>query len=234
MSAKLVERATSLDAELREQWAQMKKLARVVGGLFKEIRDNQLHKLIRKPDSRKGYLSFEEYASALTGGVANSTVWFFMSIHSLTEGPSPVPAEDVDEMPQSNAYQLSKLKPELRTREIVEKAKITPIKKFQADIQEIRNKSLPPEQRKPVLVDFHEKWPPEIVEMFEDTITDFCLLDVVRDGDYAMAIRHKAIATVLVSARTHVQDELEEARLRNEARGTAEEAIREMAASAQE
>ena len=65
MSTMLAEKAVSVDTELREQWAKMKNLARVVGGLFKEIRENQLHKLIRKPDSRKGYLSFEEHASAV-------------------------------------------------------------------------------------------------------------------------------------------------------------------------
>ena len=231
--AEFVEKATALDAELREQWARMKKLARVVGGLFKEIRENQLHKFIRRPGSRRRFCSFEEYAKEVTGGIASSTVWMFMRIHSLTEGPHPVLARDVDEMPQQNAYELSKIPPEQRSPEIVERAKKTPIKKFQAEIQEIKNQSLPPEQRKPILVDFHEKWPPEILEMFEETVADFALLPVVRDGDLNISIRHKAIATILISARSHVQDEIEEARLREEQLDIAEERIRELAESAQ-
>lgn len=229
MSETVVEKAMSLDAELRKQWSQMRRLARVVGGLLKTIKAEKLYKFVQRPGSRKGYVAFEEYASAVTGGVANSTVWYFMNIHSLTEGPNPVPAEDIDEMPDHNAYRLSKLKPEQRTRDLIERAKVTPIKKFDAEIQEIRNQSLPPEERKPVLVDVKEKWPPELLEMFEETVADFSLLDAVRDGDMAMSIRHKAIAAILISARTHAQDEIEAARHSDEEMQIAEEHLAELA-----
>src|SRR5690349_15806770 len=123
----LVQEAAALDTQLREQWGKMKKLARAVGGLFAQIQERKLHRLIKKPGSRKGFSSFEEYASEITGGLAHSTVWVFMRIHRLTQGPNAVPAKDVDEMPQQNAYALSKLQPEERTPEVVEKAKKTPI-----------------------------------------------------------------------------------------------------------
>jgi hypothetical protein len=216
----LVQEAAAHDKELREQWGKMRKQARVVGGLFKEIRDRGLHKYVRKPGSKKGYQRFEEYVSDVTGGVANSTVWVMMRIHSLTEGPNPVPGHEVDEMPQQNAYELTKLEPKKRTVEIVQMAKRTPIKKFQAEIQEIKNATLPAEKRKPVLVEVYEKWPPQIVEMFEETVSDFCLLPVVRDGDRDIAIRHKAIAAILISARTHAADEIRAAKTELEAEAT--------------
>jgi hypothetical protein len=101
---------------------------------------------------------------------------------------------------------------EQRSPEIVRKAKQTPTKKFQVEIQEIKNATLPPEKRKPVLIEIHEKWPPELAEMFEETVSDFTLLPVVRDGDREIAIRHKAIAAILISARTHVCDEIRAAK----------------------
>jgi hypothetical protein len=205
----LVKEAVALDKELREQWGAMRKQARVVGGLFQTIMDKQLHRYAPKPGSKKGFQRFEEYVSDVTGGIATSTVWFMMRIHGLTMGTNALPPNDVDEMPQQNAYELSKLKPEQRTVEIVRKAKQTPIKKFQLEIQEIKNATLPPEKRKPVLIDVYEKWPPQVVEMFEETVSDFSLLPVVRDGDRNMTIRHKAIAAILISARTHACDEIE-------------------------
>jgi len=208
----LVQEAAVLDREVREQWGTMRKLARVVGGLFREIKDKELHKYIRKPGSNRGYQRFEEYVADVTGDIANSTVWVMMRIHGLTEGPNPVPEHDVDEMPQQNAYELTKLEPEDRTTEIVQRAKRTPIKKFQAEIQEIKNAKLPADKRKPVLIEVYEKWPPQIVEMFEETVSDFSLLPVVRDGDRGITIRHNAIAAILVSARTHAGDEIRAAK----------------------
>jgi hypothetical protein len=216
----LVQEAAAHDKELREQWGKMRKQARVVGGLFRKIMDEELHKYIRKPGSNKGYQRFEEYVASVTGGIANSTVWVMMRIHDLTRGPNPVPEHEVDQMPQQNAYQLTKLEPEERTVEIVQKAKRTPIKKFQAEIQELKNATLPPEKRKPVLIEVYEKWPPQIVEMFEETVSDFCLLPAVRDGDREITIRHKAIAAILVSARTHAVDEIRAAKAELEAEAT--------------
>ena len=212
--------AAAVDKELRQQWGAMRRLARVVGRLFRTIMDKQLHTYIPKPGSRRGYQRFEEYAADVTGGMANSTVWVMMRIHGLTEGTNALPASDVDAMPQQNAYELSKLKPEQRTAEIVRKAKETPIKKFQVAIQEIKNAALPPDKRKPVLVEVYEKWPPELAEMFEETVSDFSLLPVVRDGDRHMAIRHKAIAAILISARTHACDEIQAAKAELNAEAT--------------
>lgn len=208
----LVKEAVALDQEVREQWGAMRKQARVVGGLFQAILDKQLHRYVPKPGSKKGFQRFEEYVSDVTGGIATSTVWVMMRIHGLTLGTNPLPPNDVDGMPQQNAYELSKLKPEQRTVEIVRKAKETPIKKFQVEIQEIKNATLPPDKRKPVLVEVYEKWPPELAEMFEETVSDFSLLPVVRDGDRDTTIRHKAIAAILISARTHACDEIEAAK----------------------
>src|ERR1700682_1872084 len=108
----LIQEAAILDKELREQWGNWRRVARVVGGLFRQIRDRELHKYISKLGCRKRYVSFEEYIHAVTGGIANGTIWAFMRIHGLTEGPHALPPNEVDEMPQANAYELSKLKPE--------------------------------------------------------------------------------------------------------------------------
>jgi hypothetical protein len=48
--------------------------------------------------------------------------------------------------------------------------------------------------------------------MFEETIADFSLLDVVRDGARDVSIRHKAVAAILISARTHATEELQAAK----------------------
>jgi len=206
--AALLQEAASLDKELRERWGMWNRQARVIGSLFKRIRDKGLHRFIAKSGSRKGFQRFEEYASYVTGGMANSTVWVMMRIHGLTEGDNAIAPGDVDQMPQQNAYELSKLDPEQRTKDVIRKAKQTPIKQFQAEVLHLRNANLQPEDQKPILVEFHDRWPPEVLSMFEEAVSDFSLLPVARDGDRHMSIRHKAIAAILVSARIHACDEI--------------------------
>lgn len=213
----LATEAAAVDRQLREQWVHWKRQARVIGSLFKTILDKQLHRYVRKPGSRKGYQRFDEYVADVTGGMANSTIWVFMRIHQLTEGSNPLPPEEVDAMPQQNAYELTKLKPEQRTAALIRKAIETPTRKFKAEVENIKNADLPAEKRKPVFVDIHEHWPIELVEMFEETVTDFSLLPVVRDGDREMAIRHKAIMTILICARIHASDEVQHAKAEMEA-----------------
>jgi hypothetical protein len=204
----LAAEAAALDRQLRAQWGQWKRQARVIGSLFKKMMDKQLHRYVRKPGSKKGYQRFDEYVADVTGGMANSTVWVMMRIHGLTEGTNALLPNEVDEMPQQNAYELTKLKPEQRTPEVVRKAIDTPTKKFKAEVQKIRNADLPPEKQKPVLVDIHEQWPVDLVEMFEETVSDFSCLAVVRDGHRDIAIRHKAITTILTCARLYAGDEI--------------------------
>jgi hypothetical protein len=54
----LTAEAAAIDRQLREQWGQWKRQARVIGGLFKAIMDKQLHRYIRKPGSKKGLPTF--------------------------------------------------------------------------------------------------------------------------------------------------------------------------------
>ena len=70
----LGEEAAAMDKELREQWGRWKAQTSVLGGFFKKIMEQKLHRYIRKSGSTKGYQRFEEYVSDVTGGIFQSTV----------------------------------------------------------------------------------------------------------------------------------------------------------------
>jgi hypothetical protein len=110
------------------------------------------------PGSKKGYARIEDYIdSVVTGGIAARQVFKLMAIANLLKGPNALSEADVQVIPQENAYFLTKLNPERRTREVIKRAKATPTKKFQAEIQEEINQDLPPQEGKPIKVDFFRR-----------------------------------------------------------------------------
>jgi hypothetical protein len=92
--AAMAEEAKDLDKKLRQKIGAVKELTLEVGGILKQMREKELHKYIRKPGSRKGYVHFDDYASEVTG-MSGSSVWMAMKIFRLTEGVNPVTPLDV-------------------------------------------------------------------------------------------------------------------------------------------
>jgi hypothetical protein len=213
-----IEEARQLDKELRLKMGTLKKLTLEVGGILKRMREEELHKYIRKPGSRKGYVDFADYASDATG-MSGSSVWMLMKIFGMTQGTKPVSPLDIEKMPIVNAYELSRVPTERRTFELIEEAKKNSTNKFKVKIQEIENEFRSPEEQKPVRVDFYRKLHPQTAEMLENTIHDFCLLPAVRDGDLRKTLSEKAIESVCSSALSFAGDEIaaERDRLQREA-----------------
>jgi hypothetical protein len=195
----LAQEAQKLDKQLREKICATKKLTLEIGRLLRQIREKELHKYLRQPGSRKGYVQFSDYAAEVTG-LSGSSIWMAMKVFGLTEGLNPVPSRDIEEMPIVNAYELTKIPADKRTPALVEEAKCYPVQKFRIKIQEVQNEVLPPEERRPVLIDFYRKLHPETAQMLEDTIEDFCLLQVVRDCSRDKTLQEKAIETLCTAA----------------------------------
>jgi hypothetical protein len=218
LTAARVEEARQLDKELRHKMGALKQLTAEVGGILKQMREKELHKYIRKPDSRKGYLSFDDYAAEVTG-MSGSYVRMAMRIFGLTEGVNPVSPRDIEEMSTVNAYELAKVPKERRTPELIEQAKKTSTGKFKLKVLEIENELRSPEEQKPVRVDFYRKLHPETAEILETTIHDFCMLPAVREGDLRKTLGEKAIEAICSLALSFAGDEItaERDRLRREA-----------------
>lgn len=114
------------------------------GKLCDEMRALELHRFVRKPGSRKSFVSFAEYICDLVdGNVSKSTLYVSIELYQLTQGANALKVEDVLDMPVRNASILRKLKPEQRTPEIVALAKITSKRKFPAKVNAILARSYP-------------------------------------------------------------------------------------------
>jgi hypothetical protein len=164
--------AAELDEQLKAQWAgvkaaigAVKKVSIRFGKLCEEIRAKELHKYVRKPGSRKSFVSFAEYICDRTDGeVSKGTIYVAIELYRLTQGPNALTEEDVAGMPVQNACLLGRLKPEQRTPDIVEAAKKTSKREFPAKIQAKLNEYLPAEQQRTPRVDFFSQAPSESCE----------------------------------------------------------------------
>ena len=213
------------DKQLRAQWSKARTATDAArrelmhfGRLCDEARSLELHKYVRKPGSRKGYVSFEEYIHDLTGGqLSKSNLYNSINLHKLTQGPNALPEEDVAAMPVQNACLLGRLKPEQRTPDLVEAAKKASKREFPAKIQDKLNEDLPAAQQRTPRVDFFRKLHPTVANKLEETIEMFTHLRVVRDGDRELTLQEKAIYAICNAAEQFASEDLAvEERLRRE------------------
>jgi hypothetical protein len=211
-----VKEAAVMDQQLRSQWSKVKsgmgtvrKAMLEFGKLCREMRAKELHRYVPKPGSRKGYVSFEEYVETLTGGeFTRSKLYVAIALPGLTEGPNALTPEEIAEMPQANAIELTRLPSEERTPEIVELAKRTSKRDFPARVQQKLNEKLPPEQQRTPRVDFFRRLHPRVANRLAETIQRFTLLRVVRDGDRVLTLQEKAIFAICNAAEQFASEEL--------------------------
>lgn len=197
--AAMLRRAEKMDHALRElapQWIQADKqralLGVKIGKMLTAIEAEGLHKYIRKPGSRKGYVSLEEYAKAIFG--VKHTQFFTQKTQGELAN-SGIPDETVAEIGPRNALILAKVPVERRTPELIERAVREPERKFAGTAQEAINKGLPLHKQQVMRVEVYRKWHPVVVQKFEELEERYALLKAVRAIDPAnesgMTLREK-------------------------------------------
>jgi hypothetical protein len=207
----LINHAENLDREARRLWTEMDMhitAAEIIsipfGKVCQEMKDQALHKMVRKAHSRKGYPSFPEWVESVTNGkLSSSSLYMAMGLHRLTEGPNAIPAEEIVQMPKENAYRLStQLTPEQRTPEMIEKAKKTTKEEFPKRIQEKLNEGLPADKQVVIRVEFFRQWAPDVVNKLEATIERFTHLPIVRDHNRELTLQEKAVLAICFAAES--------------------------------
>jgi hypothetical protein len=202
--AALLRRAEKLDSELRHlapQWLQADKqralLGVKIGKILTAIEAEGLHKLIRKGNSRKGYVSLEEYAKSIFG-VKHSS--YFTQKKQGELANSGIPDETVADIGPRNSIILSKVPPERRTPELIEKATKQTEREFAGTAQAAINEGQPKEKQTVMRVEFFRRWHPEVLRKFEDTVEKYTRLKAVRliDPDDAggLTLQEKALLTM--------------------------------------
>jgi hypothetical protein len=212
----LAREAAAKDQQLRSEWLKVKtalggarKAMLEFGKLCREMRAKELHRYVSKPGSRKRYVSFEEYVETLTGGqVTRGKLYVAIALPGLTEGQNALTLDDIAEMPQANAVELTRLPSEERTPELVELAKRTSKRDFPAMVQQKLNKKLPAEHQRTPRVDFSCKLHPTVKNKLEETIERFTQLPVVRDGDRALTLKEKAVFAICNAAEQFASEDL--------------------------
>jgi hypothetical protein len=225
----LINRAENLDREARRLWGKLDEhitSAEVIsiqfGKTCAEMRDLELHKYVRKGNSRKGYPAFPEWVESVTGGkLSSSSLYMAMGLSRLTEGANPISPEEIAQMPKENAYRLStQLTPEQRTPDMIEKAKKTPKEEFPKRIQEKLNEGKPLKEQVTIRVEFFKQWAPDVVNKLNATIERFTRLPTVRDWTHkdeqgrtlpeALTLQEKAVYAICCAAEQEYKEILDE------------------------
>jgi hypothetical protein len=188
------------------------------------IEGKELHKYIRKDGSRKGYLSFDAYVDAATGGdCSRTTIFEAKRAFKLTEGENAIPVETVAQMPRKNTQRLAKaladvskaqaeLAPAAR-KKLIENAVSQPVNKFAVTAQKAVNEQLPAEDQKSPLVSLgHYLVHPDIAEKFKNLVEDFKQTCIARDGDFSLDITSKSILGIITSATCWAQETIDSAK----------------------
>jgi hypothetical protein len=223
--AKLETRANALDQKLRKRWSEGVTAFLDSAKMLKQMHDEQLHRYVFKPNSRKHFEAFDEYVDDVTHGMARGKVFELLGIGKLLEGPHALPEEEVAKMPQKSAYELSRLEPQHRTPEIIKAAQEEPVEKVKQRVQEKINMHLPPEDRKEILVLFAINLPPEVRDAIEELLEEMIWMEGIRDGDKSVSLRAKAFMALVANFRANFAVELAEAVHYRETHENAEQTI---------
>lgn len=200
--------AAAFDEQFRAQFAKVKEaeqdLAKanlLFGKLCDQMRSEKLHGQIASPNG-SAYVTFEEYVHGATGGaISSAALYISIACYRLTTGPNALSPQNLAEIPISNAYELSKVKPERRGTEILQLAKETSNSEFAAKVRLINGQ--------PLRADFVRKLSPEVAKELESTIERFMNLPAIRDGDRTLSLEDKAIHAMCFGAQQFALEDLQ-------------------------
>jgi hypothetical protein len=212
-------KAMELDAKIRAKWEIGKQAFLDASIMLKTMWKDQLHRFIPKKGSKKGYESFEEYVDNVTGGMARGKVYQLLAIAGLLEGPNPLPEHVVRDMPQGNAYELTRLEPQERTPDIVEAAVSDPPAELKQKVQAKINMTLPEEERRDARVLFARNWSPIVIDKWQELEDRGVWMEGVRDGDKRLTLQEKfayALLCFFESANKELLDEADRYRAAHE------------------
>jgi hypothetical protein len=210
----LIAEAMQADRLFRESWEGIKVNTRLFGKACHWIESKGLHKYIKKPGSKKGYMTFDDYVKLQTGGSCSRTFIFdAVRIYKLSLGENAVEAEVIDKMSKKNQLELAKLPPAKRTKKVVEAAATQTVNEFAVTAQAMRNEDLSAEKQKIPSVYWRHKMHPRSAQALDDTIADFSLLKgVVLDGDTDEGIFSKAVLAMTAAARSWAAEDIKHAK----------------------
>lgn len=192
-----------------------------LGQLIAELRENNLWKYDTTKEGQGRFASWPEVVQAVVGPMADRKLYELTDCYSLTKGPNPIPAEEVEQYGIKRAVEVARLRPDQRTPEIRKMAKTEPVMLVRNRVQAILNEELPKDQQKPMLKLLAINLPENLVQEFEKLLEVLGHTDGARDGDDTQTIRHKAFNLLLIGAREYWALELADALKRMKAEAAA-------------
>jgi hypothetical protein len=185
-STTMVAWAKELHGQIKEKIKHINSELAALSKMVWEMHHKQGHRFIPKPGSRKGYTSFREYVASL--GISGAKGSRLVAIGGLRDGPHALLPEEVERMPESNAFRLAKIPPEHRTKKVVQAAQETEPKKLPEKLKALGV----PMTEEPRGV-FVRNWPLLLIERAEEVEREGAYLEGVRDGDRSWSLSQKAM-----------------------------------------
>jgi hypothetical protein len=211
-SENLSERAVGLDCQIRTAIKAAQQSISELGSLLAQMKRSELWKHL--PASYRG---FEDYARAVLGPIAHSTLYDLLAADSLTRGQHGIPPAIVDKLGVKRAAQLARLKPDDRTPAVIKTALNSSLPKTKAVVQAIINIDLPEEDRREATVLFARNLAAATADQMESLEEDGQFMEGIRDGDTSVTLRSKFWYYVCVDFQERHKRELAEGREYREA-----------------
>jgi hypothetical protein len=203
----LAEQAAILDRQIRVAVTAMRRSLTELGRLLARMKESELWKHL--PGRYRGW---EDYARAVMGPRAHSSLYEVLAAHSLTLGVNQIPPGTVDKMGIKRAAQVARLKPEDRTPAVINNALNGSLPRVKHMVQEIINMDLPEEDRREPTVLFSRNLPAATADLMEEIELDGQFMEGMRDGDTSVSLRGKFWYYVMVNFRESHKAELTEGR----------------------
>jgi len=206
----LVAEAKILDAEIKEPISSFRKNISALSKLVCKMKDKSLWKVLTDPETGKEFRTWESYAKANMGSISHTKLFNLALIGSLTEGEHAISEATVNAIGHTRAAELAGVPPEERINLVTSALESTP-EQWKTDLQEAKNKHLPPEEQKEATVLFARNYPVSLVARFKDLEARALYMEQFHDVDKSISAEAKFLYALVIFFEAGNAEELQQA-----------------------
>jgi hypothetical protein len=174
------------------------------------MKDKSLWRVLTDPVTGKEFRTWEAYAKANMGSISHTKLFNLALIGSLAEGEYAIPENMIDAIGHTRAAELASVPPKERIN-LVKSALDSSPEQWKTDLQEAKNKHLPPEEQKEATVLFARNYPVSLVVRFKDLESRALYMEQFHDADKSISAEAKFLYALVIFFEAGNAEELQAA-----------------------
>jgi hypothetical protein len=212
----LVAEAKLLDAEIKDLISSFRKNISALSKCVCRMKDKNLWKVLIDPETDREFRTWESYAKANMGSISHTKLFNLALIGSLAEGEYAISESTINAIGHTRAAELASVLPEERINLVTSALESTP-EQWKTDLQEAKNKYLPPEEQKEATVLFARNYPVSLVARFKDLESRALYMEQFHDADKSISAEAKFLYALVIFFEAGNAEELQAADRRKKA-----------------